>query len=119
MVHQGQGCIINITSTASLGQQAGGSCYGASKAALNQFTKSVAQELAAMGVRVNAVACGPMETEMLSTMPENIQKKWTKAIALKRVAKKEEIANIVYLLASEQASYIVGQIVRVDGGAIV
>jgi 3-oxoacyl-[acyl-carrier protein] reductase len=119
MVHQGQGCIVNITSIVGLGQQPGGSCYGASKAALNRFTISAAQELAPMGVRVNAIACGPMDSEMFYSLPENLQKKWTKSIALKRLAQKEEIVNIVYLLASEQASYMVGQIVRVDGGAVV
>jgi 3-oxoacyl-[acyl-carrier protein] reductase len=72
-----------------------------------------------MGVRVNAIACGPMDSEMFYSLPENLQKKWTKSIALKRLAQKEEIVNIVYLLASEQASYMVGQIVRVDGGAVV
>lgn len=89
MIHQGQGSIINITSITSQGHQPGESCYGASKAALNQFTVSAAQELAPMGVRVNAVACGPIDTEMFSAMPDNVQKRLAKSIALKRVAKKK------------------------------
>ncbi len=119
MIRQNKGVIINVSSMGSLGHQAGGSCYDASKAALNQFTISVAQELAPFNIRVNAVACGPMNTEMFNTMKEDIRKKLTKIIALKRASETEEIANVIFFLVSEKASFITGQIVRVDGGAII
>lgn len=113
------GNIVNITSMVSLGRQPGGSCYDASKAALNQFTKALSQELAGFNVRVNAVAAAPMNTEMFKQLTEKTQKHATKTIAMKRPAETEEVANAVMFLVSEQASFITGEILRVDGGAIV
>lgn len=119
MMRQGHGSIVNITSMGSLGHQPGGAIYDASKAALNQLTITAAQELAPLGIRVNAVACGPINTDMFTTMPEKVQKKLTKATALGRAAETEEITNFIYTLSTEQASYLTGQIIRVDGGAII
>lgn len=119
MIHQSSGSIINISSIGSLGHQTGGSCYDASKAALNQFTVSIAQELAPFGIRANAIACAPMNTPMFASMPEKAQKNLIKSVAFKRPVEPQEIANVAFFLASEDASFITGQIIRVDGGAII
>lgn len=120
MVRQeGGGSIVNITSMVSLGRQPGGTCYDASKAAMNQFTKALSQELAGFNIRVNAVAAAPMNTDMFKQLTEKTQKHATKAIAMKRPAETEEVVNAVMFLVSEQASFITGDVLRVDGGAIV
>jgi 3-oxoacyl-[acyl-carrier protein] reductase len=118
MVRQGEGAIVNISSMMSISRQPGGSCYNTSKAALNQFTISLAQELARFNVRVNAVACGSFQADMFEGLQEKVQNKLIKASALKRVAAQNEITAAVMFLASEKASYITGEILRVDGGAI-
>lgn len=118
MIRENQGCILNISSIGSLSKQPGGVCYDASKAALNQFTISIAQELAPFNVRVNAIAPGPMQTEMFSNMKEEVKKKLLQSIALKRLVTPEEVAKMVLFLTSEDALYITGQIIRVDGGSI-
>ncbi len=119
MMRQGKGVIINVTSMGSLGHQPGGSIYDSSKAALNQFTISAAQELAPLGIRVNGVACGPINTDMFTSMPEKIQSKLIKTTALKRAAEPDEIINTILYLSTEKSSYVTGQILRVDGGAII
>lgn len=119
MMMQGSGSIVNISSIGSLGQQTGGSCYDASKAALNQFTKSVAQELAPFNIRVNAIAPAPMRTSMFENMPEKTQKNLVKNVAFKRPVEPEEVANVASFLCSNEASFITGQIIRVDGGALI
>lgn len=119
MIRQGKGSIINISSIGSLGHQPGGAAYDASKAALNQFTVSIAQELAPFNVRINAVAPGPMQTEMFENMNEDVKKKLLKTTAFKRPAAMEEVTNVVQFLASDEASYITGQIIRVDGGSVI
>lgn len=118
MMRQGHGAVVNVTSMGSLGHQPGGSIYDASKAALNQFTITAAQELAPLGIRVNAVACGPINTDMFASMPEKVQSKLIKYTALKRAANLDEIIDTIIFLSSENSSYITGQILRVDGGAI-
>ena len=116
MIHEGVGSIINISSTVSINTDMAESCYGASKAALNLFTKSVAQELAPFGVRMNAVACGIMNTDMFNSFDDKVKKKATKRIWLKRPAELSEIASMVLFLASEESKYITGAIIPVDGG---
>ena len=118
MMRSGGGVIVNISSMfGDNGHQPGGACYDASKAALNQFTLSLAQEVAPFGIRVNSVACGIMNTDMYSSMPEKEQKRLAAINTLKRVGEPEEIANIVYWLMTQEASYVNGQIIRCDGGA--
>ena len=118
MMRSGGGAIVNISSMfGDHGHQSGGTCYDASKAALNQFTMSLAQEVAPFDIRVNAVACGNMNTDMYTSMPEKEQKRFTSLNAMKRVAEPKEIANLVYWLTTDEASYMTGQIIRCDGGA--
>lgn len=108
--------IVNMTSIAGLDGGVGVAAYGSSKAAIALTTKVLAQELAFFKIRVNGVAPGMVETDMAVSMGEKAAENTSNAAALKRLAKPEEIAHMVVFLASEQASYITGQVVRVDGG---
>jgi len=119
MIRQGKGSIINISSIGSLGHQPGGACYDASKAALNQFSGSIAQELAPFNGHVNTIAPGPIQAEMFESMTSDVKKKLVKTTAFKRPASMQEVTNVALFLASEEASYITGQIIRVDGGSII
>lgn len=119
MVRQSKGCIINISSMMAGSHQPCGSCYDASKAALNQCTKSVAQELAPFNIRVNGIACGVMNSGMSANLNEKAHAKLIKAVAYKRPAETEEIAKVALFLASDAASYITGEIINVNGGAII
>lgn len=108
--------IVNMTSIAGLDGGIGVTAYGSSKAAIALTTKVMAQELAFFKIRVNGVAPGMVETDMAISMGEKAAENTSNSAALKRLAKPEEIAQMVVFLASEEASYITGQIVRVDGG---
>lgn len=119
MVRQGKGAIINISSMMAEGHQPCGTCYDASKAALNQCTRGVAQELAPFNIRINAIACGIMSTGMSANLNEKAHNKLIKTVALKRPAETEEIANVAFFLASDDASYMTGEVVSVNGGAII
>ena len=118
MQRQGAGSIVNISSTMGERGAANLSLYVASKHAVEGLTKSAALEAAAFGVRVNAVAPGPTETAMLDRLTGSPDKKaaFYAAVPLKRGAKPEEIAEAIVFVASEKASFITGQIVRVNGG---
>jgi NAD(P)-dependent dehydrogenase (short-subunit alcohol dehydrogenase family) len=118
MQRQGAGSIVNISSTMGERGAANLSLYVASKHAVEGLTKSAALEAAAFGVRVNAVAPGPTETAMLDRLTGSPDKKaaFYAAVPLKRGARPEEIAEAVAFVASEKASFITGQIVRVNGG---
>lgn len=120
MVHgeAGKGSIVNITSTVSTNIEPGESGYGASKAALNLFTQSIAQELAPFNIRVNGVACGIMNTGMFQEFEDKLKKKFLKRTIMKRPADLQEIADMVLFLASDKASYVTGSIVPVDGGFV-
>jgi NAD(P)-dependent dehydrogenase (short-subunit alcohol dehydrogenase family) len=111
------GAIVNITSISSLRASTLRSAYGTSKAALAHLTKQLAVELASMGIRVNAVAPGPVETAMARQVhtPE-IRADYHDAIPLNRYGLEEELAEAVFFLCSERASYITGQVLAVDGG---
>jgi NAD(P)-dependent dehydrogenase (short-subunit alcohol dehydrogenase family) len=118
MQAQGHGTIINISSTMGHKAAPGASLYTASKHAVEGLTKSAALEGAASGVRVNAVAPGPVETEMLNRFTGSAERKagLIAGVPLKRAGVPAEIANAIVFLASEQASFITGQIVSIDGG---
>jgi len=111
-----QGCIINISSIVGERGNFGQTNYSASKAGIIGFTKSLAKELGKFGVRVNAVAPGFIETKMVETVPENIKLAVKQLTALGRFGKPEEVANVVFFLATEEASFITGEIIHVDGG---
>ena len=109
------GVIVNISSvSATLGSI--DVAYAASKAALNMVTKSLAKSLAAHNIRVVSVSPGPVETDMAARIPEERQKSYKEAIPLKRFAQPSEISNVVCFLLSEEASYLTGTEIRVDGG---
>lgn len=116
MMRQKKGCIINMTSVLGLDARAGATSYGASKAAVALFTRSVAKEFGNFGIRVNAIAPNLVDTEMAHMMEEKSFNSMIDGSALKRMATPEEIANTVLFLASDESSYITGQIIRVDGG---
>jgi NAD(P)-dependent dehydrogenase (short-subunit alcohol dehydrogenase family) len=115
---QGSGSIVNISSTMGERGAANMSLYAASKHAVEGLTKSSAIEAAAFGVRVNAIAPGPVDTEMLDRLTGSPEKKaaFSAAIPLKRSGRPEEIADAIVFIASDRASFITGQIIRVNGG---
>ncbi|MCI8466544.1 MAG: SDR family oxidoreductase [Lachnospiraceae bacterium] len=118
MMIQRSGSVVNLSSIASMDVNEGDSVYGAAKAAINLLTKDLAAEVGKFGIRVNAVAPGPTNTELLK---ENHLKKVESSAIIERsaegrMANVEEIANVVYFLAIEESSYINGEIIRVDGG---
>ena len=110
--------IFFMESVTSLVTMPAGAAYNASKAALNYLTMSGAQELAQFGVRVNAIACGIINSDMFAELKPEVQKKNLKRVAVKRTAEYSEIANTVLFLCSDKASYITGQVIRVDGGYV-
>ena len=117
MVNNGGGAIVNIASISGLRASTLRMAYGTSKAALIHMTKQYAVEFGSVGVRVNAVAPGPVETEMAKLVHSAaIRSDYYDAIPLGRYATTEEMANVVGFLCSEEASYVNGQVVAVDGG---
>jgi len=118
MQPQGSGSIVNISSTMGERGAPNLSLYTGSKHAVEGFTKAAALEAAAFGVRVNAVAPGPVETDMLARLIGTPDKKaaFLSSVPLKRGARPEEIADAIVFLASERATFITGQIIRVNGG---
>jgi NAD(P)-dependent dehydrogenase (short-subunit alcohol dehydrogenase family) len=118
MTAQGSGSIVNLSSTMGSRGSAGASMYVASKHAVEGLTKSAALEGAGYGVRVNAVAPGPIETEMLARFAGSAERKAAMAqnVPLKRLGRPEEIADVIVFLASEKAAFLTGQIVAVNGG---
>jgi 3-oxoacyl-[acyl-carrier protein] reductase len=112
------GSIINITSVVGIKGNAGQANYAASKAGIIGFTKSIALELGSRGIRCNAVAPGFIETEMTGALDEAQTAEWAKAIPLKRAGTAEEVAQAVVFLASDQSSYITGQVLQVCGGML-
>ncbi len=118
MLKQRSGRIINITSVVGLTGNAGQANYSASKAGLIGFTKSVAKEFASRGITVNAVAPGYIQTEMTEALNDNQKESLMNLIPLNRLGESEDIAKAVYFLASDDASYITGQVLTVDGGMV-
>lgn len=118
MMKQRSGSIINITSVVGETGNAGQANYAAAKAGLIGFTKSVAKELASRNIRCNAVAPGCIATDMTAVLGEDAVDAMVKTIPMGRVAQPEEVAKAVLFLASDDASYITGQTLNVDGGMV-
>jgi len=116
MLKQKSGNIVNITSITGLCGNAGQVNYAASKAGVIGITKTVAKELAGKNIRCNAVAPGYTKTDMTAKIREDIFEKAIEMIPLKRAGEPEDVANLVNFLASDESSYITGQVINVDGG---
>lgn len=112
-----KGVIINTSSMVSIYGQPSGVMYPASKFAVNGMTKSLARELASFGIRVNAVAPGITETDMVKNIPKEMIEPLVKTIPLGRIGTPKDVANCFLFLASDLASYVTGEILQVDGGA--
>jgi 3-oxoacyl-[acyl-carrier protein] reductase len=118
MIKARTGRIINITSVIGLMGNAGQSNYAASKAGIIGFTKSMAKELGSRNITVNAIAPGYIKTEMTDNLDETTKDNLTKSIPLQRLGDTDDIANLVCFLASNDAAYITGQTLNVDGGMV-
>ncbi|HEY6931025.1 MAG TPA: beta-ketoacyl-ACP reductase [Thermoanaerobaculia bacterium] len=116
MLHKSWGRIVNIVSVSGISGHPGQTNYSAAKGGLIAFTKALALELATRGITVNAVAPGLVETEIIAHLKPEARKDFLAKIPMARFGQPEEIAAIVGFLASERASYVTGQIWRVDGG---
>ena len=114
MTRARQGAIINLSSVVGLTGNVGQANYAASKAGLIGFTKSVAREVAARGVRVNAIAPGFIESDMTDAIPEKMQEAILAGIPMKRIGKAEEVATVASFLAEQE--YLTGQVIAIDGG---
>lgn len=118
MMKKRAGRIVNMASVVGIMGNAGQTNYAAAKAGVIGFTKSAAREFAARGITVNAVAPGFIATDMTAAMPEKAKEATLAAIPLRRMGEPEDVANAVAFLVSDQASYITGQVVKVDGGMV-
>jgi len=116
MLRAGQGSVVNISSTAAIDGNSGRSIYGATKASVWCASKSMAEELGPKGIRVNCIAPGITQTDMLSSMTEEVINETVMATDSQRAGEPVDIANAALFLASDLSSYITGQILRVDGG---
>lgn len=117
MAEKGSGVILSTSSMVSIYGQPSGFAYPASKFAVNGFTLSLARELGPKGIRVNAVAPGITETDMMKAVPKEVIEPMIAQIPLRRLGKPEDIANAFAFLASDEASYITGVVLSVDGMA--
>ncbi len=116
MLKQKYGRIVNMASIVGIYGNAGQANYAASKAGVIGMTKSVAKELGSRNITVNAIAPGYIGTDMTDSLPDAAKEKITSAIAMKRMGTVEDVANLAAFLASDNASYITGQVIGVDGG---
>ncbi|MCD8026436.1 MAG: 3-oxoacyl-ACP reductase FabG [Clostridiales bacterium] len=116
MFRKKSGVIINMSSVSSKTAIAGQSVYSATKGAVNSMTQTMAKELAPYGIRVNAVAPGFIETEMIDALPPEKREEYLKAIPLGRFGNVEDIASVVSMLCSDSCKYMTGQTLVLDGG---
>jgi NAD(P)-dependent dehydrogenase (short-subunit alcohol dehydrogenase family) len=116
MIPKQSGAIINIASVAGLAGMPMGVSYSAAKAGIIGFTKAVGKEVARFGIRVNAIAPGWVETPILDNLPDKLRDGMTGTVPLGRIGQPEEIAALALFLASEEASYVIGQVISPNGG---
>lgn len=118
MMKARSGRIISISSVVGISGNAGQSNYAASKAGIIGFTKSLAKELASRNILVNAVAPGFIKTDMTNVLNDSVKANILEAIPLKREGTAKEVANVIKFLASDDSSYITGQVINIDGGML-
>ena len=116
MARQRSGSIINMTSVVGVSGNAGQCNYAASKAGLIGLSKSIAKEMGARGVRSNCIAPGFIDTDMTSSLPENLRQEWEKQIPLRRGGTPEDVAGVAVFLASDLSAYVTGQVINCCGG---
>lgn len=116
MVRQKSGSVINVSSISAIDGNPGQISYTASKAAIIGATKTLSSELASSGIRVNAIAPGLIKTDMTVNLPQDVIDRLMMKSDVKHMGLPEEVAEVIVFLASDMASYITGQIIRVDGG---
>ena len=119
MIKQRSGSIVNLSSIVGIEGNAGQMAYSASKGAVAAMTKTASKELAPYGIRVNAVAPGMIDTDMYRSIGEKRMKAQIKNIGLGRLGQPEEVADAILFLASDLSRYITGEILGVDGGAVI
>lgn len=118
MMKQRNGRIINVSSVVGISGNAGQTNYSASKAGIIGFTKSLAKEVGSRNILVNAVAPGFIATRMTEVLKDEVKEEISKTIPLKRMGTPQDVANVVKFLASDDSSYITGQVINIDGGML-
>lgn len=118
MMKQRAGKIINVSSVSGVSGAAGQANYSSSKAGIIGFTKAVAKELASRNINVNAIAPGLIESRMTDKLTDAVKEEYMRNIPLKRFGTPDDVAKLVYFLASEEANYITGQVIHIDGGMV-
>lgn len=116
MIFQKNGVIVNVASLSGITGLSGQTNYSAAKGGVIAFTRALSKELAPFGIRVNAVAPGVIETDMLNSLSEKAKNKFLENIPMKRFGSPEEVASVVHFLASDKASYITGEVINITGG---
>ena len=116
MARQRAGSIISLSSVVGIAGNAGQANYAASKAGIIALSTSVAKEMGSRNVRCNCIAPGFIDTDMTSSLPEELRKVWAKTIPLRRCGTPEEVANVALFLASDLSSYVTGQVIHCCGG---